>query len=93
MLDGYHIFMKTTSYLDFQSVCNVSKRQNEHSQMTVGRRQGRSCNDAGDGKGCNPGARARFQGQVSMRAFLVAGRCGGFTILSCRDSEALKLWN
>ena len=51
--------MKTTSYLDFQSVCNVSKRQNEHSQMTVGRRQGRSCNDAGDGEGCNPGARAR----------------------------------
>ena len=62
MLDGYQIFMKTTSYLDFQSVCNVSKRQNEHSQMTVGRRQGRSYNDAGDGKGCNPGARARARG-------------------------------
>ena len=87
MLDGYHIFMKTTSYLDFQSICNVSKRQNEHSQMTVGRRQGRSCNDAGDGKGCNPGARARAR--CAEVIVLVAGRCDAFTILSCRDSEAV----
>ena len=30
--------MKTTSYLDFQSVCNGSKRQNEHSRRQAGDR-------------------------------------------------------